>query len=215
MQSLSVAEAIRFVRKNLDEQNINPSDMIGMLDSDSTELDSLIGRNLPEALNAIHASAVAHRLEGRILNIDEALVCEDGSLEFKPGVDDFLRLVSFETSGSPYVMTRAVAEDSSEGRMQKNRYSRGTWDNPTLVLLGGSFSSPSFRYYSPRTAGEAEQMIFTYLPEQKYSDVAEAYEMASGLSEPVLNHLTGLVLQTYKDNDLAAVFFQRAAAAIQ
>lgn len=139
MYTLDEATAITLVRKNFDEQKLNDSDMTDLDDIDSNEFEEILAKNLPEAINAVHAMAPLSLLDGERLDeaeLSTAKIDSYGVLSF--GVKkDILRLIAFQAADSPYVISEAVSEYSAEGRMQLNPYTRGTSDRPRLVLLQG------------------------------------------------------------------------------
>lgn len=217
MNTISTSTAIEFVRKNLDELRLNGSG-IAMIDdlSDSEDLDNTIKATLPEAINFIHLSAPAALLEGLDAANTATRVGTSPIVEIKTTNMDFLRLVRFKMKDSPYTIDRIITENSIEGRMQVNPYTRGTADNPKLVLLSGSaVSNPSFRYYSLKDSTiNVEVEAFEYVPLQKAGeDNNGEFYLAAGLEEYVCNYLTGMVLDIYKENQLAQVFYAKASLA--
>ena len=169
MVTLSPSDAVALVRKNLDEIAPNGS---AMYDPDNTygdnaSMDDIIRRNLPEAINAVNTAAPAQLLEGKSVSASNPSVSSDGVLSFSlPEGSRFLRLVAFQASDSPIVVTDVLPEASGEGHKQLNRYIRGRYDRPRLVLLQGRHTEPEFKYYSLRenTADPASAILhrFTY-----------------------------------------------------
>jgi len=165
MKTLSRADAVSMVRKNLDEQAVSGSAMYGALygsdSGDNESLDLTISRTLPETINETVLAAPSVLLDGRPVRShylggsggashlsDYASMSTDGAaVEF--GISTpLLRLVRMQASDSPYVVTDIVPEASAEGRMQLDRYVRGAYDRPVLVKLQGDNAAPRFRYYS-------------------------------------------------------------------
>lgn len=206
MYSLSVSEAIMLVRKNLDEQMDNYSAL--MEDIDSSELDMVIKKTLPESINEVHLAAPAEILDGETLSAEDYEngrfeIDEDGVLTFgttKP----FLRLIRFKANDSRYVINEVYPEVSPEGRMQENQYTRGTARNPRLIILQGKDKDmlSVFRYYSlSRFFSSPIDAIenFEYIPMYRYADETEEYRVAENVVEQVINRLTGKVLAIYGD----------------
>lgn len=236
MTPFYVRHAVLAVCKNLDELAVNSSQMLGKV-KDTTNREKVIEHSIPEAINAVHMQASVELLEGLNVNQFAGARLEGKVLTFIPKVDDFLRLVAFRASDSSFVISEPVLEDSTEGRMQLNPYVCGEFDNPKLVLLQGEKNPPAFRYYSTKEVYEESEVIkpvmcprdldhvehytcsviktFRYLPVAHYSDQAISYPVAAGLDEAVINYLTGITLQTYRENEHAQVFIQRALAQIQ
>lgn len=158
MTTLSLADAVALVRKNLDELDPNGSNMYTDENGssydygDNASLNLIVRRNLPEAINAVHLAAPVALLEGKPFadsDLDSVDVSSDGILSFTlKESTDFLRLVAFRASDSAIVVTDVLAEASPEGRKQLNPYIRGRADRPRLVILQGRHTGPSFKYYT-------------------------------------------------------------------
>lgn len=213
MRALSYDSAREFVRKNLDEQYLDIVEMYTTEDSDNEALDDIILRSMAEAVRDVHLAAPAAVLDGK-----QAAAGVD--YEVRPGgevamLTDVLRLVSFRAADSPIVVCGAVEEDSPEGRMQLSPHTRGTYDDPVLVLTRASAGSlrPVWRYYSLREGASPQEgdpvAELTYVPPPVY--LSDTYEISSTLEYHVLNYLTGLVLQVLGETERAGVFFQRSA----
>jgi len=229
MINLSVADAQALVRKNLDELDPNGSimydDQNGSADAygDNRSLDSLIARDLPEAINAVHKAAPVHLLEGvalvaetHIASSPAAAVSQDGVLSFTLKDDTkYLRLVVFQAADSGIVVTDAIPEASPEGRKQLNRHIRGRKDRPRLVILQGRHTGPSFRYYSigtPSTytsnpASAISQMAF--VQEVEYASDTTTYAISRRLRQNIVDQLTAMVIETYGDQRSQA-YYQKA-----
>lgn len=215
MFSLLVDDAIKFVRRNLDELVQNDSDMMAVEDNDSTAFEELCRTLLPEAINDIHLSAPIELLEGiqinKIEDLSNVTIVED-VLTFCLN-KSFLRLVAFKSADSTVTLSRAANEVSNEGRMQLNPYTRGTFDNPCLVLKHGhSESGEVFSYYSVKEdfnspTDAIERM--DYLPKYIYVFGKEVgqYEVASKITNNIIDQLTAKVLMVYNQVDKANYFF--------
>lgn len=246
MNYLLTSTAIDFVRKSLDElfDQDNPIEIFD--DMDSNQFEAVVSKTIAEAVNMVHLLAPVHRLEGESvsLHFNEAKVDKTGMvLEFTPNVDDFLRLVRFQTIDAKKAVYEVTPENSAEGMAQENPYTCGTWVSPRLVQLVGTTTTPTFRYYSvaPGTdiemkgglhligapaslsykVGEEDYIkAFYYIQKQGYHEAKEGeeeakYSIASGLETAAMNYLVGLVLQIYKQVDLAQVFITRATELLQ
>lgn len=219
LQSISVSEAISAVRKNLDEIDPNDSVMYSDEGTDNLSVSDIISRNLPEAINAVCMAAPVTLLEGTELSFEGSTsveVSSEGVVYFDlPQTSRFMRLVAFQASDSPIVVTDVIPEASPEGRKQKNRHIRGTYDRPRLVQVQGVHSGPAFRYYSLKTASEYEEdpasaiRTFSYVEEQKFSPRAEGYSYPRRLRQNIIDLLTASVMEIYNDQR-AQVFIQKA-----
>lgn len=143
MVTLTKENAIKAVRKNLDEQEWNPSSMYGESE-DNDMLDKIIERTIPEAIDAVHLAAPVSALEGADSSFVEETK-DDGVLQFRTE-KSVLRFVNVRVAGSDVCVADAVPEYSPEGRKQLNKYVRGTFDNPVLVMQNGTRNR--FKYYT-------------------------------------------------------------------
>ena len=140
MTTITVSSAVELVRKNLEELDTNSSDMLSDYE-DNSSLDSIIKRNLPEAINAVGLAAPVALLEGVSVSAASPSVSEDGVLSFSLAADSkFLRLVAFRAADSGIVVTDPIPEAGPEGRKQLNKYVRGRFDRPRLVSFFNYFS---------------------------------------------------------------------------
>lgn len=143
MVTLTKENAIKAVRKNLDEQEWNPSQMYGESE-DNAELDRIIERTIPEAIDAVNLAAPVVALEATDSSfVEEGVI--DGVLSFRTD-KPVLRFVSMRAADSEVVIADAIPENSPEGRKQLNKYVRGTNDNPVMVMRSGTRNH--FKYYS-------------------------------------------------------------------
>lgn len=182
MIKLYVGDAVRLVRKNMDEVH---TDVEAMLDQpETTSLDDVIKRTLPDAINAINRIVPADRLQGidvrslyqeqaaapselsepaepseptYISDYKDVTIDTDGKVLFtlnEEKLGPWLRLVGLKALDSAVVLTDVTPEASAEGRKQLNPYVRGRYDDPRLVGLQGS--RLGFIYYSLREETIAE-----------------------------------------------------------
>lgn len=223
MTELTVGDAISLVRKNLDEVDINGSSMFSQ-DGDNDDMDALVKRNLPEAINAVHLSAPAHLLEGAtpqewgkaatILSVER-----DGICRFSINDKDFLRLTSFRAKDSSIVVTDVLEEASAEGRKQLNKYIRGTFDRPRIVREQGT-AEPTFKYYSLSRqrmerfpfSPDREDFIaeLSYVQRQYFDGEVVSRPISVRLRQNIVDYITGLVMVAYGDQR-AETFFNRAS----
>ena len=221
---LTITEAVRLVRKNLDELEPNGSVMYGGEDSDNASLDKLIERSLPEAINAVNLAAPVTLLDGiydgdptNNIDILESPV-KDLVLKFRVNDTAFLRLVALRMNDSDVVVTSVLDEASAEGRKQFNRYLRGRPDRPRLVRLQGiNDDGPEFHYYTlsatPTEGDEADEIgILKYVREVKYNEVTPAtyYDVSQRLRQNILDYTTAMVLQAMGDQR-AQSYYQKSS----
>ena len=218
MTTLTPSDAVSLVRKNLDELDPNGSVMYDPDNAygDNASLDDTIKRMLPEAVNAVHLAAPVQLLEGKSATIAAPSVSDDGVLSFSLGSGSkYLRLVAFRAADSAVVVTDTIPEASPEGRKQLNKYVRGRYDRPRLVLLQGRHTEPAFKYYtisdletysaSPETA----IALCTYVEEQFYASDATGYDISRRLRQNIIDYLTARVMETFSD-PRAQSWYQKA-----
>lgn len=212
MITLTNAEAVSIVRKNLEELDTNSSEMFVDDYSDNSAIDAIIRRDLPEAINAVVLAAPSALLEG-IEAEAEDLAISNGVLSFSLASDSgFLRLVAFRAADSGIVVTDAIPEASPEGRKQLNGYIRGRFDRPRLIQGQGYHTGPTFKYYSLKettTVASEAIALFLYFKEQLYSGSATGYPTPRRIRQNVLDYLTAMVMDTYNDQR-AQLYYQKA-----
>ena len=213
MNTLLVSDAVMKVRKNLDEQGLNDSVMYTDEGSDNTSMDQLIAKTLPEAINAVHRAAPAHRLEGEDVRSDASISVSEGVVLFSLPAH-VLRITALRAVDSEIVVTDILSEASAEGRKQLNPYFRGTYDRPRLVRVQHNGEDDHFRYYSlaAGTASSAPIAQLDVIYEQKYTADATSYKVSVGLKEAVIAQLTGMVLAIYGETDKAQYFITQASS---
>ena len=207
MYPLTVKAAYAYVRKAIDE--LTSTEDIGMLiEPDSVDLHRLVEGFLVEAVVKTHSLAPTLALEGK-----DAIQGEDYSIELKGGVvtismlTPVLRVLSVKCSDSEYILSDFIPENSAEGRKQLNQYVRGTYDDPRIVLQkkANGDHMPIMKYYTT-TESDIKKVSFDieYLP---YPEMFEGVVMiAPRMEYAVLNLIVAMVLDSYKEVDLADRF---------
>jgi len=235
MVTLSVSDALKLVRKNMDELDPNGSIMYqdenGSTSDygDNRSLDDIIARMLPEAINTVHETAHVWLLEGETLaQSDIAVEADtpvislenDGVLSFTlKDTTNYLRLVAFRAADSSIGVTDVIPEASPEGRKQLNQYIRGRKDRPRLVQLQGRHTGPSFRYYTIGTPETYQSAPFTaiaemiYVKEQFFPGTAttndHTYDISRRLRQNIIDLTTARVMETFGDQR-AQAYYQKA-----
>lgn len=212
MYQLSVDAALSHVRKAIDE--LVSAEEIGLLmEPDALNLHKLIAGHMVEAVMNVYSIAPLLMLNGKM-----AEKGEDYEITFKNGVASIQmnvptsRILSLKCSDSDYVMSDVIPEDSAEGRKQLNKYTRGTYDDPRLVLQAvwaGDFL-PALKYYSLAKDSNPEDVTFEieYLP-YPIMEGGEI-EIPHRVEYAVLNMIVALVLDSYKEFDVADRFRAKA-----
>ena len=223
MTTITPSEAVALVRKNLDEQDPNGSVMYDSDNptyGDNISMNDIIKKNLPEAINAVHLAAPVQLLEGESVVASSPSVSTDGVLSFSlPSESKFLRLVAFQAADSAIVVTDPLAEASPEGRKQLNKYIRGRYDRPRLVLLQGRHTEPAFKYYTINPSGSGFNGYrntpstavaqLSVIKEQFYASDAASYNISRRLRQNIIDYLTAMVMDTYGDQR-SQTYIQRA-----
>lgn len=199
MLSLSAAVVKEIVRKNLDELNENYSDVLG--DTDSEDLDTIIVKSIAQAANHVHEIAPQDMLEGKF--VVGSVAGADGVSTFEITDNDYLRLVRCKPAGSSVYLRTAYNEDSPQGRMQLNPYTKATSDNPCLIVRQGT--STTLDLYGAVGSGSSLE----YVPIVKPGDITSV-DISTPLVDRFIDQLTGMVLLILGETDKAQAFIQRA-----
>lgn len=211
MYPLTVKAAHAYARRAIDE--LTSTEEIGMLiEPDSVNLHRLVEGFLVEAVVKTHTMAPTLALEG-----EDAKQDEDYSVELEDGVvtismlTPILRVLSVKCSDSDYILSDLIPENSAEGRKQLNKFVRGTYDDPRLVLLkkGNGDHKPRMKYYTT-TETDVENVSFDieYIP---YPELVEGVVMiAPRMEYAVLNQIVAMVLDSYRESELADRFRAKA-----
>lgn len=204
MYSLTVNAAYAYVRKAIDE--LTSAEEIGLLvDPDGLNLHKLVEGHMVEAVTKAYAFAPALFLEGEaaVKDTDYNLSLNDGvvTIDMKTPTS---KVLSVKSKDSEIVVTDMVAESSPEGRMQLNKYVRGTYDEPVLVLQKqwNGDHLPRMKYYTTTIEKEKDlefDIEFLPLPMLLEGEI----KIAPRLEYVVLNLIVAMVLDSYRENALA------------
>lgn len=203
----------------MDELSFDNDDMISPAEDDRN-LDTTIEKLLPEAAEFVYRAAPASLLEPEDSivadspDVESAALKEDGSIAVTIDLDGgFLRLVSFKADDSDIYVSEPVPFDGPAARMQANLYVRGTYDAPVLVER----KTPrklNLTYYSVRDEGAGMPGFVIYkINKPSYAVGADGKSIfcPDFLGPAVLNRLVGMVLEAYKEVQLAQTFYQKSA----
>ena len=220
---LYLQDAIEFVRARMDELSFSNDDMILPADDDRN-FDRTVETLLPEAAEFIIRVAPAEMLEPEAEidvesvgdaaeGIESSELKSDGSIAVTIDLDGgFLRLVSFKASDSDVYMTHPVPFNGPDARKQSNPYVRGTYDYPVLVERK---TPRKYRlaYYSVRDPEDSVGFTIQKIDKPSYADDDSIF-CPDFLVPAVLNRLTGMVLDAYKESQQAQAFYQKSASYI-
>lgn len=215
MYQLTVMAAHAYARRALDELvSVEDTNMLtsNLTSADPVSLRKLVEGFMVEAVLKTYASAPAIILDGAW-----GQEGEDYTLELNNGVvtismeTPVYRILSVKCSDSDYVLGDMIPENSAEGRKQLNAYIRGTYDDPRLVLLErwNGDNKPRMKYYST-TETDVKKVGFEieFLP---YPELVESVvEIAPRTEYAVLNQIVALVLDSFREPDLADRFRAKA-----
>lgn len=228
---LLLSDAIVFVRARLDELSYSNDDMILPADDDRN-FDETVEKLMPEAAEAIFRNAPAELMEPELtlyVDVDGTglhnISPSDDDILWEGGLSDkvakiilrtttgLLRVVSITAKNSGIFFTEAKPFDSVEARVQTNKYTRGTFDAPVLVkrpVPGGL----EYKYYSIHPEKDVEGFYIGVLRMPKYVDEGtdtQGIFCPDRLGTAVLNRLTGMVLEAYKETQLAGGFYEKSS----
>lgn len=207
MIQLSVSAACSYVRKELDE--LVSVEEIGMIASpDALDLHRLVERAMEEAVTKIHNSAPAYLLDGVVGKKGEDFsVSAQGGVVTITMLKDTLRMLSVLQEDSNIVVTEFIPEDSPEGRMQLNEYTRGVPDDPRVVMckIKADNYKPILKYYT----GESDEVSVSYVPQPVLEE--SIVSICPRLEYAVLNEITAMVLDCLNEKDTAATYRTKVA----
>lgn len=209
MYSLTVKSAFAYVRRAIDE--LVSAESIGLLaDPDALDLHKIVEGSIVEAVAKIHSQAPTLLMEGEVAVRDE-----DYSLDINDGVATIamnvptLRVISVKSSDSDVVVCDLISENSPEGRMQLNAYTRGVYDDPRAVLQKkwNGDHMPVIKYYTTKDA-EAAEFDLEYIP---YPSLEEGeVKISPRLEYAVLNEIVAMVLDIFRETTQAQLFRAKA-----
>jgi hypothetical protein len=204
MLTLGIDKAHTYVLQVLDELK----GLEGMLETDELDTMKLVKGFIVQAIVKAHKDAPAYLVDGNIATQGEdfAVTVTDGVANIVM-LQESARLASLKASDSPVVVSDYATVDSPIGRMQNNRYVRGTWDDPRLIIkrAWADMRRPEYLYYSVKD----EKATFTleYVPYPL--EDSEEFEIADKLEYAVLNLLAAMVLNALSYADKANIYMAK------
>lgn len=204
MLTLGIDKAHTYVLQVLDELK----GLEGMLETDELDTMKLVKGFMVQAIVKAHKDAPAYLVDGNIATQGEdfAVTVTDGVANIVM-LQESARLASLKASDSPVVISDYATEDSPIGRMQNNRYVRGTWDDPRLIIkrAWADMRRPEYLYYSVKS----DKATFTleYVPYPL--EDSEEFEIADKLEYAVLNLLAAMVLNALSYADKANIYMAK------
>ena len=203
MLTLGLDKARKYILNVLDELQ-NASEEGLLIDEESDTL-KLTRGFLAEAIVKSHREAPSHLLDGKI-----GVAGEDYEVDIKDNIANInmlqtsARLVSLKSSDSTVVVSDYVTEDSPIGRAQNNKYVRGTYDDPRLIIKRAiaDVRKPEYLYYSVNASDATFSLEYIPYPE----DGAETHNIAEKLEYAVLNLLASMVLDALTLPDKANIY---------
>jgi hypothetical protein len=210
MYQLTVKSALSYVRKALDElTSVEDIDML--VGPDALDLSKIVEGYMTEAVIKTYAAASAVLLEGVMAEDDDAAYSlTDKVITITMNVP-VAKILSVKCSDSDVIVSELIPEDSAEGRKQLDKYVRGTYDDPRVVLQKkwNGDHMPILKYYTtektPLVEGDVE---VEYLP---YPELVEGVvQIAPRMEYPVLNNIVAMVFDSLNDPTRAEFFRNKA-----
>ena len=206
MLTLGIDKAHTYILQVLDE--LKGMEDTGMLETDELDTMKLVKGFIVQAIVKAHKDAPAYLVDGNIATQGEdfAVTVTDGVAKIVM-LQESARLASLKASDSPVVVSDYVTEDSPIGRMQNNRYVRGTWDDPRLIITRAwaDMRKPEYLYYSVRSENPSFTLEYVPYPFEE----SEEFEIADKLEYAVLNLLASMVLTALSLADKANIYMTK------
>ena len=189
MISLTLSNAFEFVRKSLDELDLDNNIGAAILQEDK-DLYRLIESTIEEVVLDVHQKAPAVLVDGITAEISK----------------DMGEVATIEevAEDSSVVVTELLAEDSAEAHKQNDKYIRGTADSPRAVLLkkGAGNKLPKIKYYT--LTDDSKKITIEYVPYPEIKD--SAINVSWQLYYPVLNWLVAAILEIVNEPEKAQIW---------
>lgn len=199
MKNVEVNNIISEVRVKLDEIQLNESGMADFLE-DNTNLDLVIRSCIPTAYSFVCENADASMLEGTNGNV---------TLTIRPNMigeiilpDDFLRLINVRLTSWNSSFSKIITEDSSEYRMQSNKWLCGNPECPVVAVVHTAQGRKLELYKASSDSDRLE--AFTYIP--IYDMKTESVDISERVYEAFIYYVAGLTLTTFREESANSMF---------
>lgn len=201
MQSLSLDKAHLYVVQALDELKSLEGDT--MLGEDELDTKKLVDGYIIEAVLKSHKDAPSYLLDGIAEPAFTADIQDDFSVNIVMNQES-ARLVSLIASDSLVMVTDYAPEESPIGRMQNNKYVRGTYDDPRLIVkkVWTNDRKPEYIYYS--VLDKDSTFTLEYIPYPKVEN--GSISISDKMEYAVLNLLVSMVLDALSLHDKATLY---------
>lgn len=218
MISLSLDKAHSYILQVLDELK-NAEDVAMLAEVDNLDTRKMAEAFLIEAMLKAHKDAPSYLLDG-VVGEEKPRTWQEGTPA--PNDEDYdyavtfngttakivmlkksARLASIKASDSPVVVADYASEDSPIGRMQNDKYVRGTYDDPRLIIKKNwtNTRQPEYQYYSVKD--NTATFALEYIP---YPESTSDLQISDKLEYAVLNLLASMVLDALSLSDKAAIY---------
>lgn len=200
MKTLNRSDIIKEVRIKLDEIGINESEMIETLE-DNTNLDCVIQSYINHAYDFVMMNADISLLNSKDGSSIPISIGSDTVATLKLP-DDFLRLINIRLSSWRSSMSSLITEDSSEYRMQSNKWLSGNPECPVVAIV----HKPDGRYLELyKAALDSDGLsVFTYIPTIDESN--ESVSIPKQLTDAFICYIAALTLVTFREEHANGFF---------
>lgn len=224
MTSLTLSDIRAFVRAAIDELQVNESSYVpsdgGKDYSDDQDMNTIIDSKIVEAVTYVHKNAPLSLLldAKKVENSDIKLDSEGTTAVIK--ISNMLRFVMLKAADAQKAVFDIVGVDDPIATMQGDKYTRGTYQRP-VVVLSTDGTNKLLTYYSFKEKETSTTDLFEgiyYIPNPEINDTTDKKNKEVSICKDVklaiLNHIVGLVLLVYKDKH-ADSFFNQAKTYMQ
>lgn len=214
MLSIGIDKFHNYVLQALDElKNLEPENMVG---EDELDTLKLVKGFIVEAIVKAHKDAPSYLIDGVKGEQKPAKPEANKDYDFEVSFDsegkvatikmlmECVRLASIKASDSNYVVSDYAVEDSPIGRMQLDKYVRGTYDDPRLIIKKSLAESrtPLFDYYT--TKDNTATFTLEYVPYPV--EESDTFEISEKVEYAVMSLLTAMVLDALSYHDKATLY---------
>lgn len=217
MITLSLDKAHGYILQVLDELK-NAEDIAMLAEVEDLDTRKMAEAFLIEAMLKAHKDAPSHLVDGvegneKPRTWTEGEEPKDEDYDYSVSIEgttakivmlqESARLASIKASDSPVVVVDYAPEESVIGRMQNDKYVRGTYDDPRLIVKKRWTDNrkPEYLYYSVKDNSATFEL--EYIP---YPTSTSSVQVSDKLEYAVLNLLASMVLDALSLSDKAAIY---------